>query len=299
MQRRSLLQAGLGAAAAVTAPSALAAGLASAPKTLIVEAVQMPAWTVDRGERRPLSPGDGIGTDQPVETGADAALVMRMPEGSALRIGEKSRLSVPQLAVDHELGTIGLRARVKLDDGFLRFTTTALAQAVGRREVDFNVRTATIGVRGTDFWAMTDAVHDAACLFEGKVQLDTRDQGQLVLEQPTAFWARFFDKPVQPVGNANPAELAKFLRSTEPQPGHGIALAGGRWRTVAALESDPARAAALAKRLRAAGFPALVRPVKGGHEVRINLLATRQDAAAVLDKIAAIDGVKGRVALAA
>jgi hypothetical protein len=300
MDRRLLLQAALGAGAAASlVPAAQAANQPPIPKALTVELVQMPAWVDDRAGRRPLSPGDTVGTDQPLETGADAAVLLRLPEGSAVRLGEKTRLSVPQLAVEYDLGTTTVRTRMQLADGFLRFTTSAVAQAIGKREVDIVVRTATIGVRGTDFWTMTDAEHDAACLFEGRVQLDTRDQGPLVLEQPTAFWARFFDKPVQPVGHANPAELAKFLRSTEPQPGRGVAVAGGRWRTVAATESDPARAAALVKRLREAGFPAEVRSRKGGHEVRINRLATREDASAVLKKIAAIDGVNGRVALAA
>jgi len=35
------------------------------------------------------------------------------------------------------------------------------------------------------------------------------------------------------------------------------------------------------------------------HEVRINGFATRDDAAAILEKIATVDGVRGRVALSA
>lgn len=299
MQRRSMLQAGLAAAVATTLPATSApAATRTPPRTLVVEAVQMPAW-VDGAERRPLGPGDSVTTGEPLETGADAAVLLLMPEGSAVRLGEKTRLTVQRLGVENDLGTITVRSRMTVADGFLRFTTSPISQALGRREVEVNLRTATIGIRGTDFWTMTDAVHDAACLFEGKVALDTRDQGALVLDQPTAFWARFFDKPVQPVGNASPAELARFLRSTEPQPGKGMAITGGRWRVVAAALRDPSAAAAVARGLRQAGYPARVKAARGLHEVRIDHLVSRIDAQAVLDKIAAIDGVKGRVALAA
>lgn len=302
MQRRELLRglaalgAAAGAAAAATPSFAAAAPVA---RHLAVDAVQMPAWVDVAGERRPLSPGDEVSTQQAVETGAEAALVLSLPEGSVLRLGEKTRLEVPQLAVAHSLDAVEVKSRLKLVDGFFRFTTSAVAHVVGKRDVELTVRTATIGVRGTDFWSMTDAVHDAACLFEGKVAVATRDQGDLTLDAPTAFWARFFDKPVQPVGNATSAQLQTFLKSTELKPGTGVAIRNGRWRVVAAAPKEPAEAAALTRRLREAGYPALVRPKNGVHEVRINLLATKDDAAAVLKKIAAIEGVDGRVALSA
>ncbi|AEG94744.1 FecR domain-containing protein [Ramlibacter tataouinensis] len=302
MKRRLLLQGSLSAAGlAAAASGAEAAVAATAPaRTLQVEAVQMPAWIEADGQRRPLAPGDTVSTAQEVETGANAALVMRLPEGSLVRLGEKSRLAVPQLSVAQEQDQTVVRSQLKLTEGFFRFTTSAVAKAVGRREIDVTLRTATIGIRGTDFWSMTDAVHDAACLFEGRIELATRDQGALVLDKPTAFWARFFERPVQPVGNATPDELARFLRSTEPQPGRGIAVAGGRWRVVAGEARDAAGATALAQRLRRAGYPAQVRARGAVREVHIAQLATREDAAAVLQKIAGIAaGVQGRVARAA
>ncbi len=263
----------------------------------------MPAWAVRDGKRVPLSPGDAVTTAQEVETAAGAALVMRLPEGSLVRLGEKTRLGVQRLEVSGADGRTAVRSGLKLFDGFFRFATTAVAKVAGQREIEVSLRTATIGIRGTDFWAMTDDAHDAACLFEGKVDLATRDQGALTLDKPTAFWARFFAQPVQPVGNATPDELAKFLQSTELLPGQGVAVVGGRWRVVAAAVGSDAAAQALAARLREAGYPAQIRAkdVQGKrvHEVRINGLATRADASAVLGRIASVEGVRGRVALSA
>ena len=58
-----------------------------------------------------------------------------------------------------------------------------------------------------------------------------------------------------------------------------------------------------AKRLQGQGYPAVIRNKnvagKTVHEVRVNQLATRSDAQAVLDRIASVEGVNGRVALSA
>ena len=304
MERRQWLAATAALAAwGGVSVQARAAGTRPAAAGLTVEAVQMPAWTTQGGKRVPLSPGDAVNTSQEVETAAGAGLVLRMAEGSLVRLGEKTRLGVQRLEVNDADGRMAVRSELKLFDGFFRFATSAVAKVVGQREIDVSLRTATIGIRGTDFWSMTDAEHDAACLFEGKVDLATRDQGALTLDKPTAFWARFFAQPVKPVGNATPDELAKFLKSTELTPGQGVAVAGGRYRVVAAAAGSDAAAQALAARLREAGYPAQVRAKeaqgKKVHEVRINGLATRADASAVLGRIASVEGVRGRVALSA
>jgi len=301
MERRQLLagMASTFAVGAILQPGAASAAIATKPaQALLVEAVQMPAWATVDGQRRPLAPGSLVSTAQEVETAAAAGLVLRMPEGSLVRLGEKTRLGVQRLEVSDVDGRIAVRSDLKVFDGFFRFATNAVAKAVGQRQIDVSLRTATIGIRGTDFWAMSDDKHDAACLFEGRIDLATRDQGALTLDKPTAFWARFFADPVKPVGNATPDELAKFLKSTEIEPGKGVAVAGGRWRVVAASVRGAAAANALAARLREQGYPAVIRAVRGDlREVRLNGLATRDDATAVLEKISGIEGVNGRVAL--
>jgi len=270
---------------------------------MVVDAVQMPAWTETDGKRQPLGPGDSVSTAGTIETGMAAGLVLRMPEGSLVRLGEKTQLQVLKFEVKDTEGQIAMRSDLKLLEGFFRFATSSVAKVLGQREVTVGLRTATIGIRGTDFWSMTDEKHDATCLFEGKVDLQTRDQGGLTLDKPTAFWARFFDQPVKAVGNATPDELQKFLKSTEVQPGQGVAVVGGRWRVVAATLSSGASAGILQRSLRDAGYPALLKTKtlsgKEMHEVRINDLGTRDDAAAILKKIEGMDGVKGRVALSA
>ncbi|RZI98694.1 MAG: hypothetical protein EOP39_26770, partial [Rubrivivax sp.] len=266
MDRRTWISragAGVAAAGALAAQPVLAQSGRSAPTTqpavprgLLVEAVQMPAWAVRDGQRQPLSPGDALDGAQEIETAAGAGVVLRMPEGSLIKLGQKTRLGVQSLDVASSEGTIAVKSELKLFEGFFRFATSAVAKAVGVREVQVALQTATVGIRGTDFWSMTDAAHDAVCLFEGNVGLQTREQGALTLDRPTAFWARFFDKPVQPVGNATPDQLNTFLGSTEMKPGQGVAVPGGEWRVLALATADSRAALRLAGELRALGFPA-------------------------------------------
>jgi hypothetical protein len=250
-----------------------------------VEVVQMPAWVARADQRLPLAPGDGIGTAQEIQTGAGGALAFRLPDGSLIRIGEKTHLGVQQLRATEVQGQIEVTSQLRLLDGFLRFVTGAAAKVAGQRQISVQLRTATIGIRGTDFWAMTDTEHDAACLFEGRVALDTREQGLLELAQPTAFWARFFDQPVQPVGQATPAQLGKFLASTEAQAGQGVAVVDGRWQVVALSSKDSRAALRLAGRLRSEGYPAQLLSHQGEHHVIVRQLASQADALTLQTKL--------------
>ncbi len=283
-------------AQAATARSAQATRPAQPAASMAVEAVQMPAWTGADSAREPLAPGDMVSRSQEVHTAAGAALVLRMPEGSIVRLGEKTQLSVQRLEVDTASGRTAVRSQLKLLEGFFRFATSSVAKAAGSREIEVSLRTATVGIRGTDFWSMTDAAHDAVCLFEGKVAVASQEQGEMSLEKPTAFWARFFERPMQPVGNATPDQLATFLNSTEIKPGRGIAIPDGVWRVVALRTSNSREALQLAGRLRAAGYPARLRGAGSGTSlVVIEQLATQEDAQFVLDRIASVQGVQGAV----
>ena len=308
-RRNWFFKSGLGLATGVLAvPGTQAASATTASVTtpvvgMLVEAVQLPAWHIKNGRRLPLAPGDRLATGEELETASGAGVVVQLAEGSLIRLGEKTRLGIQRLEVNTADDRTAVQSELKLFNGFFRFTTSAVAKVAGTRKIDVSLRTATVGIRGTDFWTMTDDKHDATCLFEGKVDLATRDQGALTLDKPTAFWARFFDQPVKPVGNATPDELAKFIKTTELQPGQGVAVVGGRWRVVAAAAKSYSVAKRLEARLREQGYPAQVKAkqVAGAivHEVRINGLVSMEDAQAVLSRMVAIEGVNGHIALSA
>ena len=86
MNRRGWMGSTLAGVAAVTGA---AAAVAATPRRTVVEgiaveAVQMPAWIDQGGRRVPLAPGDRVRSDQVIETGAGAALVL-----GALWLGQR------------------------------------------------------------------------------------------------------------------------------------------------------------------------------------------------------------------
>jgi hypothetical protein len=262
-------------------------GSGSQASDLRAEVVQMPAWVYRDGVAQPLQPGEGLAQGTQVQTGAKGTLALRMPEGSLLYLGENTRMDVQQLTASRTRGEWSMASLLRVIDGFVRYAATPLAKAIGQRDVRIGLRTATLGIRGTDVWAMTDEVHDAACLFEGRIELTTPHQGDLVLSQPSDFWAGFFDRPPAPVGVAKPTDLAKFMASVEIKPGQGLAVEGGQWRVEVLATADYRQALRQVLALQQAGYAAHVweRKALARFSVEVRQLATEADAQAVLVRL--------------
>lgn len=279
---------------ALLCTAVLAATAHAAPPPAEVQAVQSPAWLERNGQRVALTAGDPVRSGDVIVSGENARVMLGLADGSQIKLGNDGRFALDKLTVQGNAGNTTVDASLRLLKGFFRYSSSALGKLINKRNIDLRVSTATIGIRGTDYWAMTDEVHDAVCVFDGKVEVATRDQGNLTLDQPTAFWARFFEKPAQPVGIATPTELARFIATVEPVPGEGITVINGRWRVVAAAETTAAEAQAIARALRDKGYPAQLAKSYGRNEVRLNAFATRADAEAALERLSAQPGLTGR-----
>ncbi|MBA4211780.1 MAG: hypothetical protein C0449_01735 [Polaromonas sp.] len=272
--------------------------------TTVVEAIQLPAWVERNGQRRAAEPGVQLRANDKAITAGDARMLLRMSDRSMIKLGENTEFLIEALAVRQRqaAGPSELSATLRLVTGVFRYATDYSSKALGnKRDLNLKMATATVGIRGTDFWSMTDAAHDAVCMFEGKVEVVRDNKPGIVLDKPGAFWVVFTGEAEKPAGQATPDQLAKFIGQAEMQPGQGIVLQGGQWRTVAGLMPNGVQANALRTNLQAAGYPAEVLAKDGQFEVRINQLATREDAEAVLKQLQANTalGVKdGRVALA-
>lgn len=273
--------------------------------TTVVEAVQLPAWVERQGQRRPAQPGQLPSDNDKAVTAEGARMLLRLGDRSVIKLGERTELQIEQLAA-RQRGTGSpseLKATLRLITGVFRYATDYTSKALGnQRELNLKMATATVGIRGTDFWSMTDAEHDAVCVFEGQVVVERDTRPDIALTQPGAFWVTFTGQPEQPAGQATPAQLTKFIDQADLKPGSGILLQGGRWRTVLGQPGSEAAGVALRARLQAAGYPAELVVRQGRYEVRINQLATQADAQAVLARLqadTALGVTGGRVALAA
>lgn len=282
----------------------LSPGAHAASSATVVEAVQLPAWVERNGQRRAAEPGVQLRASDKAITADGARMLLRMDDRSVIKLGEQTEFLIQSLELsrDGAAGPSEQKSSFKLISGVFRYATDYASKALGnKRELNLELATATVGIRGTDFWSMTDAAHDAVCVFEGRVEVARDAREGINLDKPGAFWVVFTGQPEKPAGQATPDQLAKFIGQAEMRPGSGIALQGGRWRAVAASLTSVADAAALRTRLQNAGYPAEMVAKDGRHEVRINQLATREDAEAVVQRLranAALGVSAGRAALA-
>ena len=277
----------------------------AAPSATVVEAVQLPAWVERNGQRRPAEPGAMLRANDKAITANGSRMLLRMDDKSTIKLGDQSEFLIQSIDTTREgaAAPSEQKSAFKLVTGVFRYATDYTSKALGnKRELNLEVATATVGIRGTDFWAMTDAAHDAVCVFDGKVEVVRDGKPGIELEKPGAFWVVFTGQPEKPAGQATPEQLAKFIGQAEMQPGHGVLLQGGRWRAVAGTLSSVAEAAALRARLQTAGYPAEMVANDGRHEVRINRFATREDAEAIVKRLqadATLGVREGRATLAA
>ncbi len=143
------------AAFLLTASGLLAAQTANPPPTVddastagTVKLVQGDVRVIDARGERPVRPGDPIGVADRVVTGPDGSASMVLRDGTTLVLGPKSRMELKDFAFD--ASTQKGSMLVSLVQGTLRMITGIIAK-VNPGSVAVTTKTATIGVRGTDF----------------------------------------------------------------------------------------------------------------------------------------------------
>lgn len=286
----------LGAALFAAATVLTAQNAHAAADATVVEAVQLPAHIERSGQRRAAEPGALLRTGDKAITDTGSRMLLRLSDRSTIRLGEATQFLIDSLDNSPSGDARQINAGLKLITGVFRYATDYASKALGNKTtLNLELATATVGIRGTDFWAMTDADHDAVCVFEGHVAVARDAKPTIDLQKPGAFWVVFTNQPEKPAGQATPDQLAKFIGQAEMQPGKGVLLQGGEWRLVVASSVSGPDANALRTRLQDAGYPARVAAQDKGFEVRINQFATEQDAQAVLARLAPLGVTQGRV----
>lgn len=284
----------------------LAAATAVAAPTAVVEGVQMPAWVERGGVKQPLAPGMELQAADRITTGANSRILMRMAEGSQVKLGENAVFSLEKLGQRQENRQTFLQAAFDVARGAFRFTTDAKSKLASRREVDIRVSTVTAGIRGTDLWGKSAGDRDIVCLIEGRIAVQREAEQPVNMDQALQFYiapkANGRPDTSRPVQLAAVAEeqLKQWATETEIAPGQGAARRGGKWKVVAASSEEPGVALMVAEKLRAEGYAAGVFPAgnaaKRTYEARIEGLPSRAEADALGSRIEPITGVKGRAA---
>jgi len=169
----------------LAAALALAATQAPAAGAAMVEGVQMPAW-VERGAQRiPLAPGMELKAGDQLNTGAGSRVVVKLSEGSVVKLGENGSLRIAELDPAGEI----FKAALDVLEGAFRFTTGILAKG-RQREVNLKVATVTAGIRGTDLWGRARTKNEVVCLIEGQAEVGAEGEQAVTLDQPLQFYSR-------------------------------------------------------------------------------------------------------------
>jgi hypothetical protein len=270
------------------------ASAAAAASTLTVEGVVSPAWVERSGARMPLAVGMQLNDRDRIIIGPGSRALLRMAEGSAVKLGENAALVVDNLADKMSADAARLvTASLDVVRGAFRFTTGVFGRHAAGRDVKVRISTVTAGIRGTDLWGKSDDRRDLVCLIEGSISVSHAQTGEFTMAEPLSFFiAPRQEKPL-PVAGVDPKQIKEWSTETEIQAGSGGARRGGRHSVTVSVSADQKTALAAYHALRAAGYPAAVRPLKkddGSVEYHVGVpnIATQQDAAMAVGKLKAL-----------
>lgn len=261
----------------LSAAALLSLAAQAAPTT--VSAVNMPAWLERAGQMRPLAPGAVLQAGDVLHTGRAARVLLNLPEGSQIKLGEEAVFRIDQLDVADGRSS-PFSAALNVLKGAFRFTTGLLAKG-RQREVDVRIATVTAGIRGTDIWGKSDTEKDLVCLLEGRISVQREGEAeQHVLDQPLDFFVAPRDKPSLAVAKVAADKVSQeWAPQTELLNGQGLASSGGKWRLLVAIVANQDEALGWYDKLQSAGYPARIRPISGNrYRVGLEQLHSEGDA---------------------
>lgn len=275
--------------AAVTALMVMASPQLAA-QTLIVEGVMSPAWVERGGKREPLVAGMPLNDKDKVHTGPGSRALLRMAEGSAVKLGENAMLAVDDLSEKKGSDTRRVvTGALDVVRGAFRFTTGVFSKQPAGRNVKIKIATVTAGIRGTDVWGKSEAERDIVCLLEGRISVEHGGQ-QFTMQEPLSFFIAPRKEKPQPVAPVSQQQVDEWSQETEIREGNGAISRGGRYGVEVGSTRDHNAARTIRGKLREAGFPAAIATVRdsyGNEEyyVRIDGLAGARDAQALAAKL--------------
>ncbi|RDH83824.1 MAG: hypothetical protein DIZ80_06710 [endosymbiont of Galathealinum brachiosum] len=260
-----------------------------------VEALQMPAWLERNGELLAIIPGMELEGGDKLTTGTSARLLLRMDEGSFVKLGENAELNLDTL-IPAQQDTDIFEAALEVIKGAFRFTTSALGQKRSRK-VDVRIGSITAGIRGTDIWGSSNLEKDILCLIEGKITAKKQGEPEFAMEDPLSFFIAPKNAPALPVAPVPQAKLAKWADETELKSGAGVLSIDGQWAVNLMSVASESSARPVMASLAAAGYATSIESavVNGNnwYRLRVNGFKTRQDASAFASSIDGTNGITG------
>jgi hypothetical protein len=191
-----------------------------------VEGMQSPAWLERQGSRQPLEPGISVQSGDRVVTGMGARVLLRLDEGSQIKLGENAVFGLEAWKSAQQGGGVW-RGLMNVIKGAFRMTTGLLKQ-MDSRDLRVRISAVTVGIRGTDIWGKSTPDQDIVCLIEGNIEV--QHKGKLFsMEDPLSFFVAPRVGNPKPVGPVPEEKLRKWSEQTELQAGKGVLSPDGLW----------------------------------------------------------------------
>ena len=253
----------------------------------VVEGVQLPAWIIRDGKREPLTAGTELKAWDEIATGTGSRLVLRLGDGSLVKLGENGWLQIAGLV--QRQGKNFLSATLKVFAGAFRFTSAPEPAADSEVTVEFATLIARLNA--ADIWGKKLSDHQVLVLINGKVSVAR--VAQKSVEPPLEMNAAltFLQAPRSGPGKIEPVpieQLKVWAAETEIPDGAGALRKDGLWKLSLAKYADQIQALSLYDSLRREGYPAHIekQPVNEGpgylvriagfpSELEANLLGAR------------------------
>ncbi len=237
--------------------SLVASGLSQAAPDAVVEGLQLPAWVTRDGKRQPLAIGTELKSADEVATGDKSRLLLRLSDGSMVKLGENGRLLLSELMQKRKESF--LAATLKVLEGAFRFTTEAAVKHRTTRDITVQFPTVTAGIRGTDIWGKNLGDRQVLVLIEGKITV-TRDGDKTVdMKDPLTYLQA--PKSGNATVEAVPMDQLKaWAAETEIAEGAGAMRKGGRWKLYLGSYPQQLEALSLYDGLRREGYPVRIQP---------------------------------------
>lgn len=258
-----------------------------------IEGLQLPAWVERGAERLPARAGMALTESDVVETGKGGRLLIQLVDGSFVRLGEEARMALTSLH-EGETEQGALTGLLNVVKGAFRYTAVGLGRML-RRDIQVNVASTTIGIRGTDVWGRSKDGGSTVCLIEGKVTLKHPARGEFVMDQPLSFFVAPPEGEPKPVGPVDPDKLKQWAAETDLDLGRGVLLPGGGWIVQLGAHDKESTARKIEKRLLDEGIPVEFTTVqlksRTYHRLRVSGFDTQEDAKHFAAKLKGSPGV--------
>ncbi|MGH8767577.1 MAG: FecR domain-containing protein [Burkholderiales bacterium] len=236
----------------------------------VVEGVQSPAWIIRDGKRQPLAIGTELKSNDEVATGVNSRLLLRLGDGSMVKLGENGQLQISGLLQRRQQNFV--KATLKVLAGAFRFTTEAVTRTRARRDITVQFATITAGIRGTDIWGKNLGDKEVLVLIEGKVTVTRAGDAPLEMKDPLTY----LQAPKTGAATVNAVlmeQLKAWAAETEIAAGQGAIRKGGLWKLYLASYDRQTDALGLYDSLRRDGYPAHILPqaVDDGQRYRVRI----------------------------